>query len=120
MRMTLRSRLAVSVLTGLSMAALASCGGGGSPAEPTASPTPTPAPQPTPTPVPAPTIRPGQEGLAAGPVASVKAYIKTLESPTRGSGVYRDPVKDANGVFIVYVGEYVVIDSTQRNEAGQV
>jgi len=53
-------------------------------------------------------------------VASVKAYIKTVESPERGSNAYREVVKDADGVFVLYVGEYVVIDSTQRNADGDV
>jgi len=99
-----------------------SCGGKAQddPTGPTASPTPTPAPAATPTPAPAPTPTPDPLGLAPGPVASVKAYLKTVESPTRGSNTYREVAKDADGVFILYVGEYVVIDSTQRNGDGQV
>jgi hypothetical protein len=78
--------------------------------------TPTPAPTPAPTPVPTPDP---QSGLASGPVAQVKAYVKSVEVK-RGSGQYRDPVKDQAGRFILYVGEWVILDSTQRNAAGQI
>jgi hypothetical protein len=106
-------------IAALSLAAW-SCGGSAdSPADPTPSPTPTPVAQSTPAPAPAPAPTP-DDGLAGGPVSSVKAYIKTVESPERGSNQYRDPQKDADGTFVLYVGEYVVIDSTQRNADGQV
>jgi len=49
----------------------------------------------------------------------VKAYLKTVES-SKGSREYRDVTQDSEGLWIVYVGEYVVIDSTQRNGAGQI
>jgi hypothetical protein len=99
---------------------LTGCGGSKDPAAPTASPSPVaqaaPPPAPAPTPVPAPDPFPD---LAPGPVVSVKAYLKTVES-THGSQEFRNAVKDANDVFTLYVGEFVVIDSTQRNKAGQV
>jgi hypothetical protein len=105
----------------LAMAAVclgvASCGGGSSsPSSPSA--TPTPVAQATPTPVPSPTPDPFAD-LPPGPVTQVKAYLKTLES-SKGSREYRDAAKDSEGLWIVYVGEYVVIDSTQRNGAGQI
>jgi hypothetical protein len=112
---------AAAGVAALSMAVL-SCGGqaADAPTTPNASPTPvaqaTPTPPPPP-PTPAPT--PDPSGLAPGPVASVKAYLKTVESPARGSQQYREVQKDADGIFVLYVGEYVVIDSTPRNEAGQ-
>ena len=93
------------------------CGGGSkSPAGPTA--TPTPVAQVTPTPIPSPTPDPFAD-LPAGPVTQVKAYLKTLES-SKGSREYREAARDSEGLWIVYVGEYVVIDSTQRNGAGQI
>jgi hypothetical protein len=92
------------------------------PAAPTASPSPvaqaTPAPAPTPVPTPVPPPDPRSD-LAPGPVVSVKAYLKTVES-THGSLVFRDAQKDKDDVFTLYVGEFVTIDSTQRNIAGQV
>lgn len=94
-----------------------SCGGGSSaPTGPT--PTPTPVALPTPTPVPSPTPDPFAD-LPAGPVTQVKAYLKTIET-SKGSRDYRLGVRDEDGLWIVYVGEYVVIDSTQRNGAGQI
>jgi hypothetical protein len=97
------------------------CGGEAeTPAEPT-NPSPVAAaPTPAPTPVPTPTPDPNPLGLASGPVASVKAYIKQVESPTRGSGQFREVQKNANDEFVFYVGEFVVLDSTQRNAAGQI
>lgn len=93
------------------------CGGGSSsPAAPTA--TPTPVAQPTPTPIPSPTPDPFAD-LPPGPVTQVKAYLKTLES-SKGSRVYREAARDSEGVWIVYVGEFIVIDSTQRNGAGEI
>jgi hypothetical protein len=49
----------------------------------------------------------------------VKAYLKTIET-SKNSREYRPAVQDADGYWIVYVGEYVVIDSTQRNGAGDI
>ena len=106
---------------GAACLALFACGkASDTPATATASPTPVPtaAPTPTPTPTPAPTTDPN--GLAAGPGVAVKAYLKTIETPERGSNQYREAQKDADGVFMLYVGEYVVIDSTPRNVDGQV
>ncbi len=100
--------------------AFVSCGGDKSPTASTPSPLPAAAATPTPAPTPAPTPTPNPLGLAPGPVASLKAYLKTVESPTRGSGEFREVQKDADGVFRLYVGEYVVVDSTQRNADGQV
>jgi hypothetical protein len=114
--------LTVSPIAGVAALVLVftSCGGSKDPAAPTASPSPvaqaTPTPAPAPTPAPTPDPFPD---LAPGPVVSVKAYLKTVES-SHGSQVFRSPAKDANDVFTLYVGEFVVIDSTQRNRAGQV
>lgn len=73
-------------------------------------------PVPTPQPSTAPDPR---DGWAPGPVTQVKAYLKTLES-SKGSRNYRPAEQDAQGNWIVYVGEYIVVDSTQRNGAGQI
>jgi hypothetical protein len=117
--MHLRScRSAVGAAT-VMMFALAGCGGGGSTTpNPVPSATPTPTPTVAPTPTPAPTADP-RTGWAVGPVTQVKAYLKTIESE-KGSRNYRDGTQDAQGNWIVYVGEYVVVDSTQRNGAGQI
>jgi hypothetical protein len=79
-----------------------------------AQPTPAPTPVPTPTPVPNPL------GLASGPVASVKVGVKQVESPSRGSGVFRPVEKNNKDEFVLYVDEFVVLDATQRNAAGQI
>jgi hypothetical protein len=85
---------------------------------PVAQATPTPAPVATPAPTPPPVDDP-RANLAPGPVMSVKAYLKSVET-YHGSQEFRSPQKDNNDVFTVYVGEFVTIDSTQRNQAGQV
>jgi len=99
---------------------VSSCGKSQDPAAPTASPSPVAQATPPPTlpPAPAPTPDPFPD-LAPGPVASVKAYLKSVESP-HGSQAFRSPQKDANEVFTLYVGEFVTIDSTQRNRTGQI
>jgi hypothetical protein len=99
---------------------VSSCGKSKDPAAPTASPSPAAqvTPPPTPAPTPTPTPNPVSD-LAPGPVASVKAYLKTVET-SHGSQVFRSPAKNANEVFTLYVGEFVVIDSTQRNRTGQI
>ena len=120
MRAIFKSWTAARALAML-MVALWGCGGETSPPSAATSPSPVAAqPTPTPVPTPAPTPTPDPLGLAAGPVASVKAYLKTVESPSRGSGQFRAVQKDANDVFTLYIGEYVVIDSTQRNQAGEI
>src|SRR5947209_6508799 len=99
---------------------VSNCGKSHDPAAPTASPSPVAqaTPPPTPAPTPAPTPNPVSD-LAPGPVASVKAYLKTVES-SHGSQEFRNPQKDVNEVFTLYVGEFVTIDSTQRNRTGQI
>ena len=98
---------------------LAACGGGGSTTpNPVATPTPVPTAAPTPTPTPTPAVDP-RTGWAVGPVTQVKAYLKTIESE-KNSRQYREGTQDSQGNWIVYIGEYVVVDSTQRNGAGQI
>jgi hypothetical protein len=120
MRLSFRPWTAAAAGTLLSLG-LSGCGGEAE--TPTAATSPSPVaaqPTPTPTPAPTPTPTPNPLGLAAGPVASVKAYVKTIESPTRGSGNFRNVQKNDKDEFVLYVGEYVVLDSTQRNAAGQI
>jgi hypothetical protein len=110
----------IAAILALSLAG-SSCGkSSNDPAAPSASPSPvaqaTPAPTPAPTPV--PTADP-RSGLAPGPVVSVKAYLKSVET-SHGSLQFREAQKDKDDVFTLYVGEFVTIDSTQRNAAGQV
>ena len=96
---------------------LGGCGGGGSPSGPSATPPPVANPTPTPVPTPTPTPDP-RAGLAPGPVAFYTAKIRSIDT---GVFEYREPVQDAEtGRWIVFIGEFVVIDSNPRNGAGQV
>jgi hypothetical protein len=112
--MTRKPRL-LSGLISISAAILAACGGGdgstpaapNGPGGPTASASPTPRPSPTPTPDP-------RLGLPAGPVARFAIKVRTVDNGTR------DPVQDAQGRFVVFVGERVDFDSTQKNAAGDI
>jgi hypothetical protein len=70
----------------------------------------TPAPGATPTP------DDPRAGLADGPVRS--AFIKVRSIDT-GNNNYRDPFQDRNGFWVIYNGEFVVFDLTQKNGAGQ-
>lgn len=70
----------------------------------------TPAPGATPTP------SDPRAGLADGPVSI--AFIK-VRSVDTGNQNYRDPFQDRNGFWVVYNGEFVVFDLTQKNAANQ-
>jgi hypothetical protein len=112
--MTRRSCL-WSVFVSSSAALLAACGGGGSstpgapnnPAAPPGAASPSPRPNPTPTPDP-------RLGLPAGPVARFTIKVRTVDNGTR------DAEPDAQGRFVVFVGERVDFDSTQKNVAGDI
>lgn len=119
MRANFQPWTAAAACTLLSLA-VAGCGGETESPAAATSPSPVAQPTPTPTPTPAPTPTPDPLGLAPGPVASVKAYVKSVETPGRGSGQFRNAQRDANDMFVLYVGEYVVIDSTPRNASGDV
>jgi len=54
--------------------------------------------------------------LPDGPV--VVAFIKVRSIDT-GNKVYRDPVQDKDGYWILHKGEFVVFDLTQKNGANQ-
>jgi hypothetical protein len=93
---------------------LAGCGGGGGGA-PTGSSSGAPAPAATPTPRPAPTPTPDpRAGLAAGPVVRFTIKVRTVDNGER------DPDVDGQGRFVVFVGERVDFDSTQKNAAGDI
>ena len=46
------------------------------------------------------------------------AFIK-VRSIDQGNNNYRDPFQDRNGFWVVYNGEFVVFDLTQKNGSGQ-
>lgn len=56
-----------------------------------------------------------QAGLADGPVAT--AFIK-VRSIDVGGNKYRDPFQDKDGFWVLYKGEFVVFDLTQKNQYG--
>src|SRR5690348_449732 len=108
MRLSFKSAVTVGRVTALAVG-VASCGGGGeSPADPTPPTTVAAQPTPAPTPVPTPVPVPNPLGLASGPVATVKVGVKQVESPSRGSGVFRPVEKNNKEEFVLYVGEFVV------------
>lgn len=114
-----KSSLALVVASTL----LWSCGGGSSPTQPTPVPTPaavatpTPVPAPTPTPTPKPPTDP-RENLAPGPI--VKYFIK-LHSVRRPDGTeLEEPFpQDDQGRYRVLIGDFIVFDSTQKNEQNE-
>jgi len=54
-------------------------------------------------------------GLPPGPVTQARAAIRSID---QGGFDYRDPQQDSAGNWIVYPGEFVVFDLSQRNGAG--
>lgn len=79
--------------------------------QPPATPPPSTPSSPRPSPTP--------QGLAQGPVAQLKAYIKTVETE-QGSRQYRPGEQDKDGNWVLHPGEFVVFDLTQRNASGQI
>jgi hypothetical protein len=108
-----RTHFAAAALLGLTALSVACGGGGSSPGGPnpgpSAAPTAAPTPRPAPTPTPDPRI-----GLPPGPVARFTIKVRTVDNGTR------DAVQDAQGRFVVFVGERVDFDSTQKNAAGDI
>lgn len=101
-----------SAVLSTALAGLFACGGGGdAPSAPTGGPAPvasaTPRPAPTPTPDP-------RLGLASGPVTRFTIKVRTVDNGTR------DPQTDDQGRFVVFVGERVDFDSTQKNAADNI
>jgi hypothetical protein len=92
---------------------LAACGGGNSPTPSSPSSTTPAAPAPTPRPAPTPTPDP-RLGLASGPVTRLTIKVRTVDNGAR------DPERDDRGRYIVFVGERVDFDSTQKNAADQI
>jgi hypothetical protein len=111
--MTPRTLRSTVVLFGIT-AALSACGGGSSSPDgpnptPSAAPTAAPTPRPAPSPTPDPRI-----GLPPGPVARFTIKVRTVDNGAR------DPETDAQGRYVVFVGERVDFDSTQKNAAGDI
>lgn len=100
-----------------------SCGGGRSPTQPSPTPlptaTPTPAPVPTPTPAatPTPSTDP-REGLAPGPVTRFNIKLHSVRRPD-GTELEEPFPADAEG-YRVIPGDFIVFDSTQKNDAGEI
>jgi hypothetical protein len=98
---------------GLAAMTVAACGGGGSPAGPDPAATPTPAaaatPRPSPTPTPDPRI-----GLADGPIIRFTLKFR-IAAPD-----VREPVQDPQGRWILYPGERVDVDGTQKNASNEI
>ena len=72
-------------------------------------PAPGPAPSPGATPDP-------RAGLAPGPITKYAIKVRSIDN---GNKVYRDPFQDSAGRWVVYPGEFVVFDSTQKNAGGE-
>jgi hypothetical protein len=75
--------------------------------QPVAQPSPTPGPGPTPDP---------RAGLPAGPVTRYTIKVRSIDVDKN----YRDPFQDSVGRWVVYPGEFVVFDSTQKNAGGEI
>jgi hypothetical protein len=74
--------------------------------QPIAQPPSSPAPGPTPDP---------RAGLPAGPVTRYTIKVRSIDVDKN----YRDPFQDSAGRWVVYPGEFVVFDSTQKNAGGE-
>ena len=55
-------------------------------------------------------------GLAPGPIVKYAIKVRSIDN---GNKVYRDPFQDSAGRWVVYPGEFVVFDSTQKNAGGE-
>jgi hypothetical protein len=70
--------------------------------------------QPSPSPGATPDPR---AGLSPGPVTRYTIKVRSIDT---GGKVYRDPFQDSAGRWVVYPGEFVVFDSTQKNAGGEI
>jgi hypothetical protein len=55
-------------------------------------------------------------GLPAGPVTRFTIKVRSIDVNKN----YRDPFQDSAGRWVVYPGEFVVFDSTQKNAGGEI
>jgi hypothetical protein len=110
--MKLASRKTLAFILSVSAAG---CGGGGSdsPAGPNPAPTATPAPQSTPKPTPTPTPDP-RINLAPGPV------VRFTHKPRIAGPEVREAELDGQGRYVVFVGERVDFDGTQKNANNEI
>ena len=93
---------------------ITACGGGSdSPSAPNPGSTPTPAPQPTPKPNPTPKPDP-RDNLAPGPV------VRFTHKPRIVAPEVREAELDGQGRVVVYVGERVDFDGTQKNANNEI
>jgi hypothetical protein len=99
----------IAVLLPFALIGAVACGGGGSPAGPDPGPGPTAAPTPAPTPTPDP-----RAGLAPGPITRFTIKPRIAEPDVR------DPAVDAQGRFILFRGERVDVDGTQKNASNEI
>lgn len=70
--------------------------------------------QPSPSPGATPDPR---AGLAPGPITRYTIKVRSIDT---GGKNYRDPFQDSSGRWVVYPGEFVVFDSTQKNAGGEI
>jgi hypothetical protein len=110
-----RSALVLSVLAAV---ALAACGGSSSsPTQPgpqSPGPGPTATPRPSATPVPNPTAH-----LAPGPVERYTIKVHSIDVDGGGGQNFREPTQDREGRWTIRVGEFVQLDSSQKNGSNQ-
>jgi hypothetical protein len=67
-------------------------------------------------PTPAPPGTDPRANLASGPVYTARIKIRTVD---QGNFDYRPIFENPDGTWTLYVGEFVVFDFTQKNQAGQ-
>ncbi len=73
-------------------------------------------------PTPAPSTAPGgnpTSNLAPGPVVRYTIKVRSIDVNGGGGSTFRDPLQDSEGRWVVHVDEFVVLDSTQKNGAGE-
>lgn len=75
-------------------------------------------PSPTPPPPP-PTGGNPTSNLAPGPVARYAIKVRSIDVVGGGGQSFRDPYQNGDGQWVVHPDEFVVLDSTQKNGAGE-
>jgi hypothetical protein len=71
--------------------------------------------QPGPSPSPGSGAPDPRAGLPAGPITRFTVKVRSIDVDKK----YRDPFQDSAGRWVVYPGEFVVFDSTQKNAGGE-